>query len=266
VRRLDLLALDDIHFLSNKSATQQELLHTLDAIDLSGARIVMASDEHPRHVNRFSQALVSRCVKGIVVEVQRPDRATRLSLIRHVAAARGLRLHDAAVEVIATHCVGSVREIEGALAKLAAMRLLSPSSGGGADGDGAPIGVVLVERMFRDDRHPRTPVRLASIVEAVCAQLGVDRAEVMSASRHRRIVLARGLISHLARELTTHSFPEIARALGRRNHSTILTAGRRLQEQLEAEPRGAARAGGDPCLRELIDQLRHLILRTAHAA
>ncbi len=120
LRRLDLLAIDDIHFLSNKTATQSEFLHTMDAIDLGGARIVLASDEHPRQIKKFSQALVSRFLSGMVVRIDRPDRQTRISLVRRLARDRGITLQPAAEEIVANRCVGSVREIEGALARLMA--------------------------------------------------------------------------------------------------------------------------------------------------
>src|SRR5690606_38552303 len=105
----------------------------------------------------------------------------------------------------------------------------------------------------------------ATILDVVCRRLGVEKSELLASSRHRRIVLARGLVSYLAREMTTLSYPEIARAVGRRNHSTVLTAGRRLSEQLdrgesvELDPQTAAIS-----LRELVDQLRHDLLRGGH--
>lgn len=258
LRQVDLLAIDDVHFLANKQQTQSEFLHTLDTIDLSGARVVLASDEHPSQIQSFSQRLVSRFMKGMVVEMARPDRETRQQIVRRMAALRGLRLNDAAVELIVTNCVGSVREIEGALTKLAALRMLSPAVGG----DDAEVGVVLVERLFQDRQPARTPLRVATILDTVCRKLGVEKSELLASSRHRRIVLARGLVSYLARELTTLSYPEIARAIGRRNHSTVLTAGRRLQEQLErSESVELDPQAGSIALRELVDQLRHDLIR-----
>ena len=114
IRKLDLLAIDDIHFLASKTATQSEFLHTLDAIDFSGARVLLASDEHPRLIKRFSQSLVSRFLSGMVVRIDAPDRSTRLSLIRRLAATRSLPLSPAAEEMIVSRCMGSVRELEGA--------------------------------------------------------------------------------------------------------------------------------------------------------
>jgi chromosomal replication initiator protein len=257
-RSLDLLAIDDIHFLSNKTSTQNEFLHTLDAIDLGGARIVMASDEHPRHLRSVSRALVSRFLAGMVVEIERPSRQLRIELVRRLAERRGLRVNAQAIELIAANCVASVREIEGALNKLVAMTQFA-GEGGGPDGE---VGCVLVERLFKIESQNGKPLRIGEIIDVVCRRLAVERTDLLTTTRHRRVVLARGLVSHLGRELTTLSYPEIGRALGRRNHSTVLTAGRRLAEQVEINEAIELEDGNPPiALRELVDQLRHEIRR-----
>lgn len=259
VRKLDLLAIDDVHFLANKHKTQTEFLYTLEAIDLSGARVVMASDNHPHHIRRFNQALVSRFMSGMVVKVERPDRMTRIALVRRLAQSRGLALSEAAVELIAGHCVGSVRELEGAITKLDAYRMVV-----NGEAVGGEIGVMLAEKVFRDQaQQPRHIVRLASIVEAVCRRLAVSKADMLGSSRHRRVVLARGVAAYLARELTTHSFPEIAADLGRINHSTIHTADQRLRKQLEANE--DLDLGGSTRIRlsELVEEIRREAIKAA---
>lgn len=261
VRKLDVLAIDDVHFLANKTATQSEFLHTLDAIDFSGARVLLASDEHPRLIKRFSQSLVSRFLSGIVVRIEPPDRSTRLALIRRLAASRGLRLSTAAEELISGRCLGSVRELEGAMTKLAALQTLS----GDASGE---VGAILVEQLLADHGpKPSAPIRIVDVISAVTARLGVERSDLLSNGRHRRVVLARGLASYLARELTTLSFPEIARALGRENHSTAHTADARIRQMLQSDESIDDLSDRGPVkLRHLVDEIRHAVLRTASGA
>ncbi len=294
LRRLDLLAIDDIHFLSNKTATQGEFLHTMDAIDLTGARIVLASDEHPRQIRKFSQALVSRFLSGMVVHVDRPDRETRLRLVRRLAADRGLVLQAGAEDIVANRCVGSVREIEGALARLSAFASLSAGQFGGEVGlsaasvesrlesgsnpslggdPGLEIGTIVAERALAvEGGRPSGPVRVSDIIERVCEQLAVDRDELVGSGRHRRVVLARGIAVYLARELTTQSFPEIARALGRDTHSTAHTAAKRIEqlllsgERVDVQETAVAGSDGKVAMGELLAQLRHAILRPAKGA
>ncbi|MEL7472129.1 MAG: DnaA/Hda family protein, partial [Planctomycetota bacterium] len=99
LRSLDLLCLDDVHFLSNKSKTQEELLHTFDAIASDGAKLVFASDGHPREIAELSDALVSRLMAGMVVRIDPPDETLRLTLVRALAERRGLLLEASAVAI-----------------------------------------------------------------------------------------------------------------------------------------------------------------------
>lgn len=253
LRRVDLLAIDDVHFFANKTATQAEFLHTIDAIDLSGARVALVSDEHPRHIRRFSQSLVSRFLSGMVVKVERPDRSTRVALVQRLARERGLDLTTAAEEAIAGRCAGSIREVEGAITRLGALVEL--------DGLRGQIGPGTVGRLLGEDAAVSPgahPIRLGRIVEQVCEKLRVSREDLLGSGRHARTVVARGLVAHLARELTTHSYPEIARALGRDTHSAVHTAAKRLQAMVESDER---LVGGAESIREVVDQLRHDLAR-----
>lgn len=278
MRRLDLLAIDDVHFLANKVRTQNEFLHTIDEIGLTGSRIILASDEHPRHIKRLSQALVSRFLSGMVVQIEPPHRQTRIELAHRLAAARGLKVNDAAAEMIASHCVTSVRELEGAVTKLSALAAIARSTSsaasaplfnGPAADSGAgglqEIGTAMTQQLFRDRSSGTAgPIRLAIIVDVVCQRLNVQKTDLTGSSRHRRVVLARGLVAHLARELTTHSYPEIAQALGRTHHSTIHTAARRLRRQLEEDYMVTLPGTDSPIeIKEVVDQLIGAIRQAA---
>ncbi len=257
LRRVDLLAIDDIHFFANKTATQAEFLHTIDAIDLSGARVALVSDEHPRHIRRFNQSLVSRFLSGMVVKVERPDRATRVALVQRLARERGLDMTTAAEDAVAGRCAGSIREIEGAITRLGALVEL--------DGVRGQIGPGTVERLLGQEAaaaNGSAPIRLGAILEAVCERLRVSREDLLGSGRHARTVVARGVVAHLARELTTHSYPEIARALGRDTHSAVHTAAKRLKGMIEVDARIAQSA--EP-IREVVDQLRHDLARRKNA-
>jgi chromosomal replication initiator protein len=262
VRRLDLLVVDDVHFLSNKNATQAEFLHTFDSIDLQGAKLAMASDSHPKQIRQFSEALVSRFVSGMVVEIDQPDPTTRQRLVHAIARQQQLNLHETVVPVIAERSQGSVREIEGMLNTLKALAALE----GSGQAEGSVIGHVLVDRLLGASGtvRPARPIRMATIIDTVCSELVIDKSNVLSPDRHRQVVLGRGLIVHLARDLTTLSYPEIARQLARPNHSTVVTAHQRIKRQLKDGTlvRLAARPG-TVSLPHLADQLRQRILRNA---
>lgn len=276
-RDVDLLCLDDVQFFSSKTQTQTELLHTFDAIGLSGARVVLASDEHPRKVRKLSHSLVSRFMSGMVVKIDPPEPSLRERIVAGLAQRRGLKLAPAACALIAGRCAGagsgaSVRDMEGALTRIEAIRTLAPSLGG--EGPGGEIGLVLVRHALGIDEgappvwRQRRPVRVDQIIEEVCRTLRVEHPELLGRGRHKRVVLARTLTAHLSRQMTTLSFPEIARAMGRPNHSTVVTACQRIGRQIERDEALDLGADAIPELagltvKALAEQLRDDISRSA---
>lgn len=240
-RGVHLLCIDDAQFFANKDATQSELLHTFDALNLRGARIVLAADAPPRALGLLNEHLVSRLVSGIVARVDQPDPELRTRIVRRLASQRGLRLDEHAEQLIAG--VGglrqsniSVRELEGRLTRVEAFQRLMPSRSGDTEGR---IGVLVVRKALGLDAdgrmhgRPRRPIRVDRIIKVACETLGVEPDTLLGRARHKRVVMARSITAHLARRLTTLSFPEIARAMARPNHSTIVTANARIRKQIE---------------------------------
>jgi len=261
MRKLDLLAVDDVHFLANKQATQQEFLHSFNEIELGGARVALASDSHPKLIEQFSEALVNRCVHGLVVPINEPDDETRRRLVHELAARRGLHLQRGAVEMLACQSTGSVREIEGTLTKLHAMVTL----GRGVSDAREPIGRAMIDQLLGADgaAGPRRPVEFARLRDTVAEEAGVSAGQLMGSSRQKRVVLARAVLVHLARELTSMSFPEIARAMGRSNHSTIITAAKRLQGQMERGERVTLPGSPEPiAVTALVTRIKRAIRRS----
>lgn len=231
VRRLDLLCIDDVHFVAGKTATQNELLHTFEALDLSGSRVAVASDAHPRDVKEFNRKLVSRCLGGMVVRIDPPDRTTRAAVLSRLAEQRGLRIDPAARDMIADRAEGSVRDLLGVIARVDAMASMLP-----ALTESGVVGAALVRHALGSSlsARPPRPVRVGQVIDAVSGALAVDPSDVLGRGRHRRVVLARSIVAYLARQVTTMSFPEIAQAMNRSNHSTVVTAAQRVSRQIRA--------------------------------
>lgn len=263
VRKLDLLAVDDVHFLANKQATQQEFIHSFDAIQLGGARVALASDNHPKLIQQFSERLISRCMNGMVVEVHDPDTETRVRIIRSLAVDRGISLVDGVIATLAQHCSGSVREIEGTLTRLHALATLVQQRRGSSDDD-LKIGHAMLHRLLQSEGESPSdrPVRFADIQEVISRRFGVSSAEIQGRSRHKHVVLARALVIYLARQRTTMSFPEIAAQMNRSSHSTVVSASRRTAEQLAAEVSVVVPGDvGTMPLRSLVDELDQTLRR-----
>jgi len=236
IRRLDLLAIDDVHFFACKEKTQTEFLCCFEDNDLAGARIVLASDNHPKRISSFSEALISRCVCGLVVEMKDPDPDTRRAVLTELARRKGLLLQPAVLELLCHRYEGSVREIEGVLTQVHALVSLTDRARITKPGQALIVGRELIEQL-PDFNSPvvRRPIRFATIIKTVCDRLAVEPSQLAGSSRHKFLVLARSLSVYLARELTTMSYPEIAHAMGRKNHSTVITADQRLRRLIKQD-------------------------------
>lgn len=270
-RGVELLCLDDVHFLSRKQGTQTELLHTFDAIDLTGARVALASDEHPHRMDKLSAQLRSRFLSGAVVRLDAPEPDLRRRLVEAFAARRGIALEAEAVRLIVERSglpagsLASVRDIEGMVTQVEAVSRLLPEF----VTDGDRIGALAVRRALglgepgseSASRRSLRPMRPEAVVRGVARAIGVEASEVLGTSRHRRVVLARAMCVYLMRELTTLSYPEIGRALARKNHSTAATADKRLRAQIEA--RSGAGIGGEfdgMTVAEVVGRVRERLL------
>src|SRR4029077_10844805 len=120
VRDLDLLVIDDVHFLGGKKATQEEFLHTFNAIEAMGRQVVMASDNHPKLIEAFGESLINRFVSGMVVRIDPPNFATRCEILRNLALRSGTPLNDEVIAWVARRVTQNVRELEGAITRLSA--------------------------------------------------------------------------------------------------------------------------------------------------
>lgn len=225
-RSLDALVIDDVHFLANKRATQEEFLHTFKAIDAAGKQIVLASDAHPKMIGHFSDTLVSRFLSGMVVRIESPDVAVRAGVLRQRAKRLKVEVSEQVIQHIAENFRANIRELEGALLKVIAQ----------AQVVGQPVTLALAERAIKDLVRQTAPVVLLSDIESVVAiNFGLQPADLHTSRKSRTIALARGIAMYLARKHTDMSYPEIGRYMGNKNHSTVILASRRISKMLQRD-------------------------------
>lgn len=225
VRGADLLLVDDLSFLANKNATLMEFLHTIDAVQHGGGRVVATMSSHPTAERRFPPPLVSRLVAGVVAELPPADWDLRRRIAATECSRRGLAVSDATLSLIADHCLGGAREVRGVATRLQALRSLEPA---------ADLNASVATTLARSAPLAPRRIGLDAIVVAAARFFGVAPGEIRSGARRREVVDARGMTALLARELTTLSLPEIARGLGRGAHSTVLQAADRMRRRCEA--------------------------------
>lgn len=224
-RQIDLLLIDDIHFLEGKEATQEELFHTFNELYESEKQIVLTSDRAPEDLSGLQDRLVSRFRWGLVADIQMPDLETRIAILREKAASRGRDIEVDVLEVIASRISSSVRALEGALNKVLAF----------ADLRGEKLTPNTLESMLpKEGQRPR--LTISHIKEEVAARLNLKRQALEGSSRKKEISQARHIAIYLSREMTDHSFPAIGREFGNRDHTTIMHSCDRVQAMLEEMP------------------------------
>jgi chromosomal replication initiator protein len=226
IRNADLLVIDDVHFLGNKKATQEEFLHTFNQLDAcAGKQIVLASDCAPKQIQALSEQLSSRFVSGMVLRVDAPDLPTRLEILRRRAARNGWQVGDAVLMHVAQSATSSVRELEGMLLQVVAgLRLIN---------EGAPAAHSVIASI-KDRTAMRGPIPADRIVNAVAEHLCVQPTAITGNGREKTVSVARAVAMYLARQHTGMSFPEIGRALGNKNHSTAIAACQRVEAWMAA--------------------------------
>jgi chromosomal replication initiator protein len=220
-RNVDVLLIDNIEFLDNKRATQEEFLHTIVQVAEHGGQVVVSSDRHPRLLTRHREELTTRFMSGLVCKVENPDEETCRRIVRAFAGPLSARFTDDVIEYIARRCRRNVREIQGALNSLDGHFSLS----------GSRITLNVARDILGDlDRECRRLVRITDVEKIVCEAFGVTAAELRSASRRRTVSIPRSVAMFLARRHTSSAYREIGLHFGGRDHSTVVAAEKRVAE------------------------------------
>jgi chromosomal replication initiator protein len=235
-REVDVLVIDDIHFLANKERTQEEFFHTFNQLYHSRRQIILSSDSHPRDIPSIEERLVSRFKWGLVTEIEPPGFETRLHIVRMKSEQQGTRFPDDVCEHLANHITSNIREVEGAIHKVLSLSELMHR----------PIDMALLREALRDSSAgARRQVTMEGVVRAVTAHFGVKAVDLQSKKRTRSVALPRQICMWLARRLTDHSLVEIGGYFGGRDHTTVLYALDKIDGQVHADAR----------LKELLDGL-----------
>ena len=229
-RDLDVLLVDDVHFLADKQRTKEEFFHTFNALYEAGAQLVISSDRPPAELHGLEDRLRERFAAGLVVEVERPDFDVRLAILRQRARHDGLAdVADEALAAIAEHVTGSVRALEGALIRVVAYASL----------EGLPVTADLARHVLAK-LYPRERPTLEDIRAATARSFGLEPDDLLARTRRPDVAFARQVAMYLSRELTDETLPAIGKSFGGRNHTTILHAHRRVADRIASDPETAS--------------------------
>jgi chromosomal replication initiator protein len=224
----DLLLVDDIQFLAGRDQTQEEFFHTFNALHSAGRQIVLTSDKYPQALKRMEERLVSRFAWGLVADLQPPELETRVAIVKKKASVEGFEVPDDAALALAQAVRSNVRELEGTLVRLAAKSSLI----------GGAVDAAFVRSELGAQRAPGTS--LDEIQRLVCHHFRLRSSDLVSKDRHKSIAFARHVAMYLCKQRLRASYPEIGRAFGGRDHTTVMNAVRKIdaQRELDAELRG----------------------------
>jgi chromosomal replication initiator protein len=216
-----LLAIDDLQFLANKPRTIEELQHTIDSLLADGRQLVLGSDRSLAELRSLGPEMTSRFAGGLVCEILPPEFATRVAILRQLAHEMRLTVCEHVLRAVATQITGGARELRGALHRLEAMSAT----------DQQPITPELADRALSDiARHNTRSVRLADVEHVVCDVFGVEPSQLRSERKSRSASEPRMLAMWLARKYTKAAWSEIGEFFGRRSHSTVISAHRRVEK------------------------------------
>ncbi len=224
-RRNDILILDDIQFLEGKERTQEEVFHTFNELHSAGKQVILSSDRPPKHLSRLESRLKSRFEWGLIADIQTPDLETRLAILQKKAEREQLTIPADVLEFIAETHPHNIRELEGALNKVAAYAMLTRTT----------LDLTAARGILGTQVDP-AHLSLESILDTVSQYYHLRSSDLKGSSRAKDISHARQVAIYAIRSMTEASFPKIGELLGGRKHTTILYAYEKIKDELERHP------------------------------
>lgn len=223
----DVLLIDDVQFLKGKEGIQEEFFHTFNALQQHGKAVVLSSDRPPKDIATLEDRLRSRFSMGLITDIQPPDVETRIAILRRKVETEKLDIPDDVLEYTAGRVSSNVRELEGALTRIAAYGSLSRHT----------IDLALAKSVLQDAFPERStrPIAISTIKREVCKYYSIGDSELIGSKRSQNIVYPRQIAMYLARELTDLSLPKIGDAFGGRDHTTVMHATAKIRKMMAAQ-------------------------------
>jgi chromosomal replication initiator protein len=239
---IDVLLVDDVQFLAGKESTQDEFFHTFNALHENHKQIVLTADRKPHEISDIADRLRTRFAWGLLADIEPPELEVRIAILRKKAAVEAVTLPDDVALYIASSIKSNVRELEGALIRLAAYASLSKRR---IDLEFAQ------ETLGAAITRPREVITVDTVIKSVAGYYGLKPSDIKSERRHKSVATPRAVAMYLARHHTKDSYPDLARAFGGKHHTTVISAVQKIIERLK----------DDASLRSEVHAIEGLILR-----
>ncbi len=228
LRSADLLLIDDVQFIAGKDSTQEEFFHTMNEIIGAGRRLVITSDRAPQDLDGIAPRILSRLSWGLVADINPADYELRLNIIdAKLGSLPGVAMPRAVIEFLARRLTASIRELEGALNRIAAYAVMT----------GRAIDVAFVEEVLANVlRANQRRISIDEIQTQVAEHYRIRKAEMTSARRARDVARPRQVAMYLSKQLTPKSLPDIGRRFGGRDHTTVIHAVKQIEKLRASDP------------------------------
>lgn len=217
----DILLIDDIQFLAGKDASQDEFFHTFNCLHEAKKQIVVTSDKYPHEIDGLEERLQTRLSWGLIADIRPPEIETRIAILHKKAESLSVQLSDEVLHFLAASVTNSVRELEGALVRLTATSALSKE----------PLGLNQAKEILAPVIKKKTVVvSWQKVCDTVATYYDLRSADLVGKSRQRQVTFARQMAMSICRSMLQMSLPEIGRVFGGRDHSTVLSSLRKIED------------------------------------
>ena len=226
-RSMDVLLIDDVHFIAGKESTQEEFFHTFNTLHNNRKQIIISSDRPPKEIANLEERLSSRFTWGLIADIQPPDFETRVAILRKKSEREPVEIPDAVIYFIAEQIKTNIRELEGALIRVMAYSLLEDKT----------ISLEMTKMVLKDMvKETSKIISMEMIQKNVAAFYNIPVEDLKNKRRHRNVILPRQIAMFLTRKLTNFSLPEIGGAFGGKDHTTVLHSCRKIEEAVQKTP------------------------------
>ncbi len=224
-RTVDVLMVDDVQFIIGKESTQEEFFHTFNVLHAARKQIILSSDKPPKEMETLDERFRSRFEWGLTADIQPPDYETKMAILRKNAEQYEKKIDEQIIQYIANNIKSNIRELEGAFNKIIAFAKLNK----------VELTLPLAEEALKDMIYPNKPREITPtiIINVVAEHFGVKPEDILSKKRNSEFVQPRQVMMYLCREMTDTSYVNIAKLLGKKDHTTIIHGYNKIKEEIE---------------------------------
>ncbi|MCK5060190.1 MAG: chromosomal replication initiator protein DnaA [Candidatus Pacebacteria bacterium] len=239
-RKYDVLIMDDIHFLSNKEKTQEELFHLFNYLYDNNKQIIFSSDKHPNYIPHLEDRLKSRFAAGMIVDIPAPDQESRFAILQTKARMNNFSLREEIIDFLASAISSNIRELEGVLNSVIFQTQLK----------GRELTLFEIKSLVKDSMKPKRNLSTKEVVKVVANFYNIEEDNIYKKTRKKEIIKPRQVIMYILREDFNFSYPSIGEKIGGRDHATIIHSCEKVKNELKT----------DILLGQEINQIRALIV------